>query len=162
MVDMTTKIESKKKMTRKKRRMKRLLNGTLKVWLYSCSASIALYSLNFIPGSLLIFVLLGLPIIFLIVCSLVLPDTGTPPGFRDDWYEQHDDQRRGTFDYLNPLNISNDEWPNRQSDRNDDRHAALVESAIDHSSHVIVYDISSSGAYCPMGNGTISSGLNDW
>jgi hypothetical protein len=146
----------------KRRKIKRAFETLLRVWLCSAVAMTALWALDLTSGSLLIFVSLGLPIIFLIVCSLVLPDTGTRPSVRYDWYEQQDDQRRGTFDYVNPLNISDDDWPNRQSDRNDDRYASLFESAIDHSSHVIVYDISSSGAYCPNGSGIISSGLNDW
>jgi len=148
--------------TQKRRKIKRALKTLLRVWLCSAVAMAALWALDLTSGSLWIFVLLGLPIIFLIVCSLVLPDSATRPSVRYDWHEQRDDQRRGTFDYMNPLNISNDEWPDRQSNRDDDRYASQFESAIDHSSHVIVCDISSSGAYCPMGNGTISSGLNDW
>jgi len=154
----------------KRRKAKRMLKRTLNLWFYSSCAMFGLWVLNVISlGGLLVFAF-GLPIILLIVCAVVLPDSRQRTR-RHDW----DEPIGHSFDDTVSSNLSlsasftnhgsNDDVSlssRRGSFCDADNWSAASHSFLDHNSHTIaVLDMNSDGSFSPNGTGIMSSGFHD-
>jgi hypothetical protein len=148
---------------------KRMLIRALKLWFYISCAMFCLWAFNAISvGGLLMVV--SLPIIFLIVCAVVLPDSRQRTR-RLDW----DEQIGHSFDDTASSSVSlNASFTNHASDDDvslgsrrrsyydADSWSSDSHSFLGHNSHSItVFDINSDGSFSPTGTGIMSSGLND-
>ena len=153
----------------KRLKAKRMLKRALKLWFYSSCAMCGLFALKLISGGVFIFVL-SLPIIFLIVCSVVLPDSRKRIR-RHDWDEQIGHSLNDTVSsnarlsasYINHDSGDDASFSSRRHRFCDtDSWSSDSHSFLDHNSHTItVFDINSDGSFSPSGTGIMSSGLHD-
>jgi hypothetical protein len=153
----------------KRLKAKRMLKRALKLWFYSSCAMYCLWVLNIISVVGLLMVV-SLPIIFLIVCAVVLPDSRQRTR-RHDW----DEQIGHSFDDTVSSNVglsasftdhdSDDDVSlssRRRSFCDADSWSAASHSFLDHNSHTIaVLDMNSDGSFSPNGTGIMSSGFHD-
>jgi hypothetical protein len=150
-----------------------MLKRALNLWFYSSWAMFGLWALNVISlGGLLGFAFL--PIIFLIVCAVVLPDSRQRTRRHD-----RDEQIGHSFDDTVSSNVGlSASFTDHDSDDDDDDDVSLSSrrrsfcdadswsadshSFLDHNSHTItVFDINSDGSFSPTGTGIVSSGFHD-
>jgi hypothetical protein len=153
----------------KRLKAKRMLKRTLKLWFYGSCAMLVLWELKWISGGLFVFAL-SLPIIFLIVCAVVLPDSRQRTR-RHDRDEQIGHSIDDTVSSNSSLSASftnhgsgDDASPSsrRHSFCDPDSWSPDCHSFLDHNSHTIaVLDINSDGSFSPTGTGIMSSGLHD-
>jgi hypothetical protein len=144
----------------KRRKIKRVFETLLRVWLFSAVAMAVLWFLDMTsaPAVLLVW---GLPVVFFCACAFLLPDT--PRRHRQYDSDEHwDERRRCSSDDSNPLNVGSSAWLMFQSMRDDDRWSSSDESGPHHHSCAIVNDINLDGSWNVMGTGVSSSGMHDW